>query len=82
MRQENGAENVVCRSWGEGMEAVVTKRGGTGRKRMTGAGEDGEREARCAVEWWVIGLVVRFGLIGGCRHPGNLPLQPSSDINI
>jgi hypothetical protein len=42
MRKENGTENVVCRSWGEGMEAVVKKRGGTGRKRMTGAGEDGE----------------------------------------
>jgi hypothetical protein len=64
------------------METVVEKRGGTGRKRMTGAGEDGEREARCAVEGWVIRLVGRFGLIEGCRHPGNLPLHPSSDINI
>jgi hypothetical protein len=36
---------IACRSWCEGMETVVEKRGGTGRKRMTGAGEDGEREA-------------------------------------
>ena len=62
------------------METVVKKRGGTGRKRMTGAGEDGEREARCAVDGWVIGVVGRFGLIGGFRHPGNLSLQSSSDI--
>ncbi len=36
---------ITCRSWCEGMETVVEKRGGTGRKRMTGVGEDGEREA-------------------------------------
>jgi hypothetical protein len=28
---------IACRSWCEGMETVVEKRGGTGRKRMTGA---------------------------------------------
>ena len=51
-----------------------------GGERMTGAGEDGEREAQCAVEGWVIGLVGRFGLVGGFRHPGSLSLHPSSDI--
>ena len=39
-----GMPIITCRSWCEGMETVVEKRGGTGRKRMTGAGEDGERE--------------------------------------
>ena len=59
------------------MEVVVEKRGGTGRKRMTGAGEDGERGARCSGR--LIGLIGRFGLIGGFRHPGSLTLQTSSD---
>ncbi len=69
---------IACRRWCEGMEAGVEKRGGTGRKkRMTGAGEDGERGARCSGR--LIGLIGRFGLIGGFRHPGSLTLQTSSD---
>jgi hypothetical protein len=51
-----------------------------GGERMTGVGEDGEREAQCVVEGWVIRLIGRFGLVGGFRLPGSLSLQPSSDI--
>jgi hypothetical protein len=64
---------IAYRSWCKGMETVVEKRGGTGRKRMTGVGEDGEREAQYVVEGWVIGLIGRFGLVGGFRHQGACP---------
>jgi hypothetical protein len=52
------------------MEVGMEKRGGTGRKRVTGAGEDGERESGRAVVEWVIG---RFGLVGGFSHQGACP---------
>ncbi len=70
---------IACRSWCEGMEAGVEKRGWTGRKRMTGTGEDGEgevpdpqhfvhvskSEARCSVEGLVDWIDWKIRIIYG-----------------
>ena len=57
----------------------MEKRGGTGRKRVTGAGEDGERESgRSVVDWvdWKIRIGWRI------QASGSMPMYPSSEDSV